>query len=67
MILPGYIETDINRGVKTAMMTDTDSGVDALVSAIESEAAWAPVPKWPWIPISLALKHLPGAVTRRLI
>lgn len=67
VILPGYIETDINRGVKTAMMTDTDSGVDALVSAIESEAAWAPVPKWPWIPISLALKHLPGAVTRRLI
>lgn len=24
IVLPGYIETDINRGVTTALMTDTD-------------------------------------------
>ncbi|MFW0795721.1 SDR family oxidoreductase [Gordonia sp. CPCC 205515] len=67
VLLPGYIETDINRGVKTAMMTDTDTGVDAMVAAIEREAAWAPVPRWPWLPIALALRHLPGSVTRHLI
>lgn len=67
IVLPGYIETDINRGVKTAMMTDTDAGVRALVKAIESEKAYAPVPAWPWVPIDAALRFLPSAITRRMI
>ncbi len=67
IVLPGYIETDINRGVKTAMMTDTDTGVQALVKAIEAEKAYAPVPAWPWVPIAAALRLLPSAITRRMI
>lgn len=67
IVAPGYIETDINRGVKTSLMTDTDSGVDAMVAAIEAEKNWAPVPSWPWIPIALALKVLPGGISRRLV
>lgn len=67
VLLPGYIETDINRGVKTSMMTDTESGVRAMVAAIESERKRAEVPAWPWAPISLALRHLPDAVTSRMI
>ncbi len=67
VLLPGYIETDINRGVKTAMMTDTDTGVDAMVAAIEKESSWAPVPRWPWWPIATALRFLPSEISRRLV
>lgn len=67
ILLPGYIETDINRGVKTSMMTDTDDGVRAMVSAIEAEKQYAPVPRWPWVPIAAALRYLPSAITRRMI
>ncbi|GAA4641394.1 SDR family oxidoreductase [Gordonia humi] len=67
VLLPGYIETDINRGVKTSMMTDTDAGVAAMVKAIEAEPARAAVPGWPWTPISWALRHLPDAITARMV
>ncbi|MCF8586930.1 SDR family oxidoreductase [Gordonia liuliyuniae] len=67
VLLPGYIATDINRGVKTSMMTDTDAGVAAMVKAIEAEPARAAVPGWPWTPISWALRYLPDAISARLI
>ncbi|WP_168701234.1 SDR family oxidoreductase [Gordonia paraffinivorans] len=67
VIAPGYIETDINRGVKTSLMVDTDKGVDALVKAIEAEKSWAPVPAWPWTPIAAALRYLPLSLSRRLV
>ncbi|NLG46029.1 SDR family oxidoreductase [Gordonia sp. (in: high G+C Gram-positive bacteria)] len=67
VLLPGYIETDINKGVKTSMLTDTDTGVAAMVAAIESERARAAVPSWPWTPISWALRYLPDAVTARMV
>ncbi|GAA3968429.1 SDR family oxidoreductase [Gordonia caeni] len=67
VILPGYIETDINRGVKTKLMTDTDSGVAAMVSAIEAEPRRAAVPAWPWTPISFALRHLPDVISAKLV
>lgn len=67
VVAPGYIETDINRGVRTAMMTGTDKGVDAIVRAIDKESAWAPVPAWPWRPIAAALRHLPRNITRRMV
>jgi short-subunit dehydrogenase len=67
VILPGYISTDINAGVKTKLMVDRDSGVKALIAAIDSERARTVVPRWPWAGIDLALRHLPAAVTRRLL
>ncbi|MFW0791415.1 SDR family oxidoreductase [Gordonia sp. CPCC 205333] len=67
VIAPGYIETDINRGVKTKLMSKTDDGVRALVKAIEAEPRFAPVPNWPWVPLSYALRHLPDAVSQRLV
>jgi len=67
VILPGYIETDINRGVKTSMMSDTDSGVRAMVAAIEAEKRRAAVPAWPWAPLSVALKLLPDAISAKLV
>lgn len=67
VLLPGYIETDINRGVKTSMLTDTETGVAAMVAAIESERTRVAVPSWPWTPISWALRYLPDAITARLV
>ncbi len=32
ILLPGYISTDINAGVKSPMMVDRDKGVAALVA-----------------------------------
>ncbi len=67
VILPGYIETDINRGVQTKLMTDTRSGVRAMVKAIEAEPRRAEVPAWPWKPIAAALRHLPDALSAKLV
>ncbi|MFT3899199.1 MAG: SDR family oxidoreductase [Gordonia sp. (in: high G+C Gram-positive bacteria)] len=67
IIEPGYIETDINRGVKTRLMADTDDGVAAMVDAIEAEKARAAVPRWPWEPLAAALRHLPEPLSRRLV
>ncbi|MEO9327157.1 SDR family oxidoreductase [Gordonia aurantiaca] len=67
VIAPGYIDTDINRGVETKLKVDTDKGVDALVKAIEAEKNWAPVPPWPWTPIAAALRYLPLSLSRRLV
>ena len=67
ILLPGYISTDINAGVKSPMMVDRDKGVAALVAAIEREPLREAVPRWPWAAIDLALGHLPGAVTRRMV
>ncbi len=67
VILPGYIQTDINAGVKTTLMTSQAKGVKALVSAIEREPTRAVVPTWPWIGIDAALRHLPASVARRLL
>ena len=67
VILPGYIQTDINAGVKTALMTSQAKGVKALVSAIDREPARAVVPTWPWIGIDAALRHLPASLARRLV
>ena len=67
VILPGYISTDINAGVKTKMMTERDAGVAALIAAIESERNRVVVPRWPWTAIDLALRHLPASITRRMV
>ncbi|WP_308221346.1 SDR family oxidoreductase [Gordonia alkaliphila] len=67
VILPGYIETDINRGVKTKLMSETDDGVRAMVAAIEAERRRSEVPAWPWTPIAAALKYLPDALSAKLV
>jgi short-subunit dehydrogenase len=65
-ILPGYIATDINVGRRGPFTVDRDTGVNALVAAIEREPAKAYVPQWPWRPISVLLRVLPLPVLRRV-
>lgn len=67
VIKPGYIETDINKDVKTSMKVSLEDGVRALVKAIDREPKEAAVPAWPWTPLGAVLRHAPGELTRRLI
>ncbi|MET9327775.1 SDR family oxidoreductase [Tsukamurella sp. NPDC003166] len=67
VIKPGFIETDINKGVKTSMKSSLDDGVRALVKAIDREPREAAVPSWPWTPLGAVLRHAPDELTRRLI
>ncbi|CAM3780012.1 SDR family oxidoreductase [Tsukamurella strandjordii] len=67
VIKPGFIETDINKGVKTSMKVSLDDGVKALVKAIDREPKEAAVPSWPWAPLGAVLRHGPDELTRRLI
>src|SRR4051795_5148322 len=65
-ILPGFIATDINTGRRSPFTADLETGVDALVTAIEREPAKAYVPQWPWRPVASLLRVLPLPVVRRV-
>ncbi len=65
-VLPGYIETELNVGRRGPFTVDLDTGVDALVAAVEREPVRAYVPEWPWRPVSALLRVLPLPVVRRL-
>lgn len=68
VIFPGYIRSEMNERVaqETKMMVDTETGVKAIVGAIEKRVAKAYVPAWPWVPIGVAMKTLPLSVVRKL-
>lgn len=51
---------------KTRFMVDTETGVRAMVEAIERRRGKAYVPAWPWVPIGIAMKVLPLRIVRRL-
>ncbi len=65
-VLPGYIATDLNGRRPGPLTADLETGVDALVAAIEREPVRAYVPEWPWRPVSALLRVLPLPVVRRL-
>ncbi|WP_327434550.1 SDR family oxidoreductase [Streptomyces sp. NBC_01236] len=68
VVHPGYIRSEMNAHVeqKTRFMVDTETGVRAMVEAIERRRAKAYVPAWPWVPIGIAMKVLPLRIVRRL-
>jgi NAD(P)-dependent dehydrogenase (short-subunit alcohol dehydrogenase family) len=68
-LLPGYIRSEMTARIKNPprLMVDTETGCQALVSAIEREGSSAAVPAWPWKPIGFALRHLPLRVVRRIV
>jgi short-subunit dehydrogenase len=69
IIYPGYIRSEMNEKVaqRTKFMVDTETGVRAMVDAIEKRKEKALVPAWPWVPLGFALKNLPMPVVRRLV
>lgn len=68
VIYPGYIRSEMNEKVKNApFRVGTEKGVRAIVDAVEKEKPRARVPAWPWVPLGVAMKHLPLPLARRLL
>lgn len=67
-LLPGYIRSEMNDRVaqRTPFMSSTEAGVRAMVRAVEKEVAVAPVPPWPWRPLSIVVRHAPLRVLRQM-
>jgi len=62
---PGYIESEMTaKSASTMLMVDTQTGVKAMVAAIEREAGRAAVPAWPWVPLVALLRVLPPRLTK---
>jgi short-subunit dehydrogenase len=68
VVYPGYIRSEMNEHVqqKARFMVDTETGVRAMVEAIEKRKPKAYVPSWPWVPIGVAMRTLPLSVVRKL-
>ena len=67
-IYPGYIESDISSGSrKRPFLVDNATGCRALVRAIESEKPRAFVPRWPWAPIAMLMRHIPLGLLVRFL
>lgn len=68
VIYPGYIRSEMNEKVsqKTKFMVDTETGVRAMVAAIEARKVKAYVPAKPWVAIAGAMKVLPLSMVRKL-
>lgn len=57
---PGYIESEMTgRAGSTTMMVDNETGVRAMVDAIERERGRAAVPGWPWTAMVALMKMTP--------
>lgn len=62
---PGYIESEMTaKSASTMLMVDNDTGVKAMVAAIEREAGHAVVPAWPWAPLVQLMRVLPPRLTK---
>jgi short-subunit dehydrogenase len=65
VIEPGYIESEMTgKAASTQLMVDNETGVRAMVGAIEREAGRAVVPAWPWVPLVALLRVLPPRFTK---
>ena len=63
---PGYIESEMTaKSASTVFMVDNETGVKALVDAIEREPGRAVVPWWPWGPLVQLMRVLPPPLTKR--
>src|SRR6201999_3497726 len=65
LIEPGYIESEMTaKSNSTMLMVDKETGVNAIVAAIERESGRAVVPWWPWGPLVQILRVLPPPLTK---
>ena len=69
VLYPGYIRSEMNEKVeqKTKFMVDTETGVRAMVVAIEGRKPKALVPAKPWVAVGSAMKVLPLSVVRKML
>jgi len=65
VVEPGYIESEMTaKSNSTMLMVDNETGVKALVDAIEREPGRAVVPWWPWGPLVQLMRVLPTPLTK---
>jgi short-subunit dehydrogenase len=65
VIEPGYIESEMTtKSASTMLLVDNETGVKALVGAIEREPGRAVVPRWPWAPLVQLMRVLPPTLTK---
>jgi short-subunit dehydrogenase len=66
-LAPGYIDTDINRGMKSRpFLVSAEKGTRIMVDLIERQVNFRYVPPWPWTLVAQALKVLPLSLLRRM-
>ncbi len=68
-VLPGYIESEMTHrsSGRTPLIADAETGVRALVNAIEKEPVRAYVPSWPWVPLSVLVRAVPARLLRQFV
>lgn len=67
ILCPGFIATDINAGGKgMPFVVDVQTGVTAMVRAIEARKRLAYIPTWPWALLARLFRILPDGILRRL-
>ncbi|MGC0362684.1 short-subunit dehydrogenase [Rhodococcus sp. 27YEA15] len=68
-LLPGFVETDMSArsGDASRLTASLDSGVSAMVDAIEKEKIRVALPGPTWKVIDTALRFLPNSVTARFL
>jgi short-subunit dehydrogenase len=65
-ISPGYIDTPINRDMKSRpFLIDVDSGARTMADLIERRVRYATVPRFPWAVLAPLLRVLPTSVLVR--
>jgi hypothetical protein len=65
-IEPGYIQSEMTAEANTKFIVDSETGVQAMVEAIERETGRAAVPRWPWAPLVQLIRILPPQMAARL-
>lgn len=62
---PGYIESEMSaKSASTMFIVDNETGVKAMVDAIERETGRAAVPWWPWAALTQVMRFLPPRLTK---
>jgi short-subunit dehydrogenase len=66
-LMPGFIRSEMTADLpRSPLMSSTERGVNALVSAIEKERAKAYIPAVPWSPLSVFMRLLPRPLLRKV-
>ena len=66
-LAPGYIDTDINRSVKSRpFLVSAEKGTRIMADLIERQVGFRYVPPWPWTIVAQVMKLLPLSLLRKM-
>jgi NADP-dependent 3-hydroxy acid dehydrogenase YdfG len=64
---PGFIRTPLNEGSRFPFLSPIETGVAAMIEAMDGRRGQAVVPAWPWRPLAPVLRVLPEGLLRRFL